>query len=274
VRPPTFFEFNGDAVAPGMTRGQQSWLFRALDFAVCVSWLSEGEVLSEAGTQDEQALLIPHGLSVVVSANSGAPESVMGPAFVSIPAGSWTLVCEEPGFVARVVSGHERETLARARNSSSYADVDPEKQPWAPGDPSAARQLRVWPVPATPPDTPREGVLFRTESLLIHWLFPWVGSGDVTSLTPRVHDRCEKMTVTLSGEHVHHVRKPWTTCLREWRPDEHVQVLSPSVAIIPPGNMHATRAVGPGLNQAFEIFPAHRLDVDEMARVANSDDYD
>ncbi|MEK8174567.1 hypothetical protein NKH77_52745 [Streptomyces sp. M19] len=42
--------------------------------------------------------------------------------------------------------------------------------------------------------------------------------------------------------------------MSEWRDDEHLQVGSPSMTLIPPTVVHTTRAVGPGAHTLIDVF--------------------
>jgi hypothetical protein len=80
--------------------------------------------------------------------------------------------------------------------------------------------------------------------------------------------------VTLEGEYVHHVRRPWTARLADWRADEHVHVTSPSITIIPAGNVHTSRPIGTGANQRIDVFGAPRPDFLDRGMFINQALYD
>ena len=56
---------------------------------------------------------------------------------------------------------------------------------------------------------------------------------DTTKLSPHSHDDFEQASLLLEGQYVHHMRYPWTTDMADWREDEHLEVGSPSVIVIP-----------------------------------------
>jgi mannose-6-phosphate isomerase-like protein (cupin superfamily) len=192
-----------------------------------------------------------------------------------VPAGTSRIVGCTAGFVLRVFSSRATEVMARTFNNSTYAIPDPVVKGLPPlpprGKPGA---VQVYPMSDVQSDPTRFGRIFRTESLMVNWFEPTMGPRDTDHLTPHSHDDFEQASVTLAGEYVHHIRRPWTTRMRDWRPDEHVHVHSPSVTIIPPGNIHTTRAVGDGLHQLVDVFAPAREDFIERGCVLNQSVYD
>ena len=55
--------------------------------------------------------------------------------------------------------------------------------------------------------------------------------------------------------------------------DEHVQITSPSVTLIPPGNIHTTRATGRGPHQLLDVFAPPRTDFIDQGWVLNQAEY-
>lgn len=73
---------------------------------------------------------------------------------------------------------------------------------------------------------------------------------------------------------MHHLRTPWSKKRPEWREDQHVEVGSPSVMVIPPPMVHTSEASGPGTNQLIDIFCPPRLDFSQQpGRVLNAETY-
>jgi mannose-6-phosphate isomerase-like protein (cupin superfamily) len=282
VRPPQFFEFSGElleaesagVLSPGWRfTGEHSWLYRAQNFVVDVSWIAEGGSSESGDLPDEHALLVPRNTSVEVSAGAETL-TVQGPAFVVVPPGESRVLGREAGFVVRVYSSRASELVARAHNGASYDVANFAVAALPPVNSlGVSKAIRVHPVSDIETEPGRFGRIYRTSSLLVNWFEPEEGPRDTDHLTPHSHEDFEQASVTLEGDYVHHVRQPWTERLRDWRSDEHVQISSPSVTIIPPGNIHTTRAVGEGTHQLIDVFAPPRQDFIDRGWVLNQSDY-
>lgn len=285
VRPPEFFEFSGEVAAAAgaqgqlsagwrLADGQHTWAYRAQNFAITVSWLRANDVLDSADVPDEHLALIPGESSVRVESASGGEVEVAGPALVIVPAGKTRLLGITPGFVMRVFSSRVTPVLATTFNNRSYLTQDESVRPLPPLGERRPTAIRVYRMANVPNDPARFGRIFRTDSLMVNWFEPQIGPRDTDKLSPHSHDDFEQASVTLAGEYVHHVRRPWTARLSDWRPDEHVHVYSPSVTIIPPGNIHTTRAIGDGIHQLIDVFAPPRTDFVDRGWVLNQSDYE
>lgn len=288
ARAPEFFEFSGDlaagATAQGqlsagwrLADGQHSWAYRAQNFAITLTWLRDNEVLEAVDIPDEHAVLIPGESAVRIEPDSGDAVAVAAPAFVVVPPGTSHIVGATAGFVIRVFTARLSKILESTFNNGSYTTANERVRPLPPlpAGASAARSTVQVHVLADVPDEPgRLGRIFRTDSLMINWFAPQIGPRDTNQLTPHSHEDFEQASVTLAGEYVHHVRRPWTARLSDWRPDEHVHVYSPSVTIIPPGNVHTTRAIGDGIHQLIDVFAPPREDFIDNGWVLNQSAYD
>jgi mannose-6-phosphate isomerase-like protein (cupin superfamily) len=284
-RAPAFFEFNGEHIAADargvlssgwqVTKQQHSWYYRAQNFVVGITWLSAGEALAELDIPDEHILLILNGSSVDVVSGANVSLAVDGAALVVVPAGASRIVGRDAGYIVRVFSSRAADVVTRALNSDAYATLNPAVRGLA----SETMQrkpaaVRVHLMRDVPDDPERLGRIFRTDTLMINWYAAEIGPRDTNRLTPHSHDDFEQATVTFGGEYVHHIRRPWSARLEDWRADEHVQVHSPSVTIIPPGNVHTTRAVGDGVHHLIDVFGPTRSDFIERGWVLNQTDYE
>ncbi|GAA3290213.1 hypothetical protein GCM10020295_04040 [Streptomyces cinereospinus] len=174
----------------------------------------------------------------------------------------------------RVFSVFASSVLERADNAARYESPDPAVAPlrrWTPAAmPSVPAVHRMSEVPEDPA---RLGRIFRTAHLMVNWFPRQVGPRDPERLSPHVHEDFEQGSVTLAGDFVHHFRTPWTPRLSEWREDAHTRCHSPSVAVIPPGVIHTTRAVGAGDHDLVDVFAPPRADFLGQGWVLNADDY-
>lgn len=263
-RPPSFFELGG----------QGSWFVRGQNFGIGYTWLIAGGNLSEVDIPDEHILLVPEETSVRISRREADSVSVDGAAVVIVPPGASRVVADTAGALVRVFSARSAHVLARACNSAVYAEPDPAVRPLPPETPEPGPgTLRVHPLADVADDPGRFGRIFRSDSLMINWFRPEYGPRDTDRLSPHAHDHFEQASLTLAGEYVHHLRRPWTARLQDWRPDQHVQCSSPSVAIIPPGNIHTTRALGEGVHHLVDVFAPPREDFLQRVWVLNAADY-
>lgn len=274
VRPSTFYEFTGEYVAADVSVGQRSWTVRGQNFCVVLSWLSAHESLHEDAVPDEHAILVLDGVVIMVEAGSAGQALVEGPALVVVPPGNAEIVAHRPGYVLRLFTARVGTVLARALNGADYETTDSAVIPL----PAVPREigpgtLRVHSIADIPDDPNRFGRIFRTDSLMLNWFAPQLGPRDTDRLSPHMHEDFEQASVTLAGDYVHHLRRPWTPKLRDWRPDEHVACSSPSVTLIPPGNIHTTRAVGDGQHILVDVFAPPRTDFVVNGWVLNQGDY-
>jgi hypothetical protein len=274
-RRPAFYEFNGARAERPTTTGARSWYVRGQNFCVGYSELDAGEKITEDGLPDEHMILVPDPGQLAVAMESGQSALVAGPAVVVVPPGTATVEAAAAGRLLRVFTARAGAVTRRAYNQSRYAGADPLVDPLA-EVPAVAGPgtLRVYRLADIPLEPDRLGRIFQTDSLTVNWFPPHDGPRDGDTLSPHVHQGFEQATVTLGGRHVHHIRLPWSTRLRDWRNDQHAECGSPSVAIIPPGNIHTTQAVGAGLHHLVDVFAPHRRDFLRSGWVLNAADYE
>jgi mannose-6-phosphate isomerase-like protein (cupin superfamily) len=114
---------------------------------------------------------------------------------------------------------------------------------------------------------------FRSTNLMINILAKRQTPRDVTKLSPHSHVDFEQASVVIQGTYVHHLRYPWTADMTAWREDEHLEMGTPSVLIIPPTVIHTSRNIG-GPGWLVDVFGPPRLDFSQTAGlVCNADEY-
>jgi len=96
---------------------------------------------------------------------------------------------------------------------------------------------------------------------------------DETQLSPHSHADFEQGSIALEGEWLHHLRVPWTPDRRQWRPDEHLQVGSPSTLIIPAGIIHTSQGIAGEGMRLIDVFAPPRRDFSERGWVENAAEY-
>ncbi|MEY9844605.1 mannose-6-phosphate isomerase-like protein (cupin superfamily) [Streptacidiphilus sp. BW17] len=261
-------ERDPDLVSEG---GSRTWSVCGRNFVVAITELAAGDRLTEHDLPDEYVLLVQDDAWVGVEHDGQAGVSVSEPALVVVPAGTSTVRAASSTTVARVFPARCDEQMRRAVNHGAGADlraVAPLKPIEAGGDGIRIHRLRD-----IPDEEGRLGRIFRTASLMVNWFPVHEGPRDTERLSPHSHEDFEQMSVTLVGDYAHHLRVPWTPRMSEWRDDEHVQVSSPSMTLIPPTVVHTTRAVGAGPHTLIDVFAPPREDFLAHGWVLNSGEY-
>ncbi|NMO04471.1 hypothetical protein HH308_24950 [Gordonia sp. TBRC 11910] len=271
--PPAFFELGSGEHAPAdRVAGHRSWYVRCQNFVTVVTRAAAGEILREEPASDEHLVLVLDGAEVDVTARD-QQASASGPALVVVPAGPAQVRMRRSGDLIRIFTSRS-PVASKAANAHTYATTNPQVTPLPPASGEFGTTLRVVPLADVPEVPGRHGRIFRTDSLMVNWPAPIDGPRDTDTLTPHAHDDFEQAVITVEGDFVHHIRRPWTARMRDWRPDEHVQITSPSVTIIPPGNVHTSRWVGRGGHQLIDVFAPARADFIEQGWVLNQKDYE
>lgn len=254
--------------------GEQTWLVRGQNFVLAYSIAAPGAVLS-LRSDDESAVLIPDAITTV-QATSGRETAHLGGRTVSfIPPGPSTLAALAGGRIIRVcTSGGTADLAERASNVAAYRVPQPNNAPLDPWpEPPAGYRIRTYSLDVTP-EPGRFGRIWRCTTIMINYTEPRPGPRDVTKMSPHVHDDFEQASLVLDGSFVHHIRWPWTTNQRHWKPDEHEICAGPSLTVIPPLTVHTSQQVGTGINQLVDIFTPPRFDFSEMdGWVLNASDY-
>lgn len=256
--------------------GARTWLVRGGNFVVAVSEVSEGAALARADNADEYMVLVPPGLSATIEAGGETIEAE-GDTLTIVPPGRSSVTAKGTGQVARIFSARADDLAAKACNAAAYADGAPELAPleaWP--DPVGGLRLRNYRLaeyidPSGPRMQPR---VFRSTNLMVNPFPIWTTRRDPKGLSPHSHADFEQASLTMMGRFIHHLRYPWTPNLEEWRPDEHVEIGSPSVTIMPATVIHTTRDIGDGETWLIDIFAPPRLDFSQKPGfVANEDEY-
>lgn len=252
--------------------GSQTWITRGANFVVAVSAVEPGAVLSRADNPDEYMVLLG-GVSATITAGmetiDAAPESL-----TIVPPGPSEVVAKGKGHLVRVLSNRAADLLAKAENAATYADGAAEVAPLVPWpDPVGGFKLRNYkPFDYDKPDTNMR--LFRCTNLMINVLTKRTSPRDVKKLSPHSHDDFEQASLLLEGDYIHHLRYPWVPDMSLWRPDEHLEIGSPSVTVIPPKVVHTSRNIGDKRSWLIDIFSPPRVDFSRKpGLVLNADEY-
>jgi len=238
-----------------------------------IDWIEASPLAPLEIASDEETMLILFDTSAQVI---GEAQSVTVPrrGLAVLPPGVHAARLEGSGR-ACVLSTSRRNGPAPALNAASYALANPRVAPVGPawkrtGDP---RKLQVFDIDKVkaPPDNPRLK-MFQSATMSINWV-DYQGPRNRTALSPHSHADFEQASLAVAGEFVHHLRVNWGRNAEEWRDDQHVQVGSPSVLVIPPEVIHTTEGVGPGHHLLIDVFAPVRRDFVAKGWVANASEY-
>lgn len=241
----------------------KTWITRGGNFVVAVSQVETGGTLIRENNADEYMVIIPpNGPKATITAGSEVVEA--GPDSLTIvPPGPSTITAQGSGIIARIISKHAGDLIAKAVNAATYADGAPELAPlvaWP--DPVGGFKLRHYPLAQyAKPDGDRiQPRLFRSTNMMVNLFVHYKTRRDTTALSPHWHDDFEQASLTLDGTWIHHMRWPWNASLAEWKPDSHDQMSTPSVIIIPATVVHTSRDIGEGESSLYDIFCPPRID--------------
>lgn len=244
--------------------GSRTWWVRGQNMVVAHTQARAGERLERAGQADEYMVVFPDAGAVAEIGTGTDKATVTDRSVVVVPAGESHVEVRSDTTVVRLFSVRSADLLDRCRNRSAYAEPDPNVAPFAPWpDPVDGPRVRVYPVADHPYEPGRFGRIFRCSTVMVNLFDADFGPRDPANLSPHHHDDFEQYSLTVAGRWVHHIRTPWTRDLADWRPDEHVEVASPSVTVIPPPAVHTSRSIGQGVNQLIDVFCPPRLDFSE-----------
>jgi mannose-6-phosphate isomerase-like protein (cupin superfamily) len=252
--------------------GSRTWITRGANFVVAVSAVEPGAVLGRDDSPDEYMVLLA-GLGATIKAGAetieAAPESL-----TIVPPGPSEVIAGGAGLLVRVLSNRASDLAEKAVNAAIYADGAPEVAPLLPWpDPAGGFRLRNYkPFAYDKPETNMR--IFRSTNLMINIMTRRTAPRDVTRLSPHSHEDFEQASLLLEGDYIHHLRYPWVPDMTQWRPDEHLEIGSPSVTVIPARVVHTSRNVGEERSWLIDIFGPPRLDFSRKAgMVLNADDY-
>lgn len=252
--------------------GARSWIARGANFVVAVSDAAAGTRLVRRAQPDEYMVLLTDSGATIRAGSetiSAAAQSV-----TIVPPGDSEVVLNGPGQVVRLFSHLAQDLLAQAGNAADYAQPTPDVAPLVPWPaPADGFKLRNYPLA----QHTQEGSnmrLFRCTNLMLNVMTPRMVARDVSKLSPHSHVDFEQGSLSLRGTWVHHMRYPWVPDMNAWREDEHVEVGSPSLTVIPPKVVHTSRNLNDGGAWLLDIFAPPRMDfASKPGKVANEKDY-
>lgn len=265
-------QFGGDGLS-------KTWITRGGTFAVCYSEVLPGAVLTRDDNPEEYMLILPpNSASVTVEAGGNSiaaePESL-----TIVPPGHSRIVARSAGRIARVISKASKDVMALADNSSVYRDEAPELAPadlWP--EPKSGYKLRHYPLaqylkPGGERIQPR---CFRSTNMMVNLFGQFATRRGTRSLSPHWHDDFEQASLCFDGVWIHHLRYNWGADAGAWIPDDHAEIPSPSITVIPARAIHTSQDVGDDGPESslYDIFCPPRLDFAlKPGFVINADEY-
>ena len=249
--------------------GSEWWTFRGVNLIVSCRNLVDGEKIEWRDQADEYGILLSPDSRIKIAAH-GDNFEVVGPAVIMVPAGTSTCQVVGDGFAAFVFSTSNTSLLEECINAALYRDAEPTPGHGASGGNQA---VRVYEIDDSSVSGGAFGSMFTATGFMINWILPRHGPRALDDLSPHLHDDFEQITLTLKGDHVHHLRSPWGPDLTRWRPDVHQFTQGLSLTIVPAGTTHTSQALGAGENRIVDIFSQPRADWLRAGWVRNVDDY-
>jgi hypothetical protein len=255
----------------------KTWITRGGNFAVVVSEVEAGAVLARQNDPEEHMVIVPpDGPTLSISAGDKTIDATAD-SLIIVPPGASTITAKSTGLFAQIYSKASKDVMALASNAATYSDGAPELAPpdlWpAPYD---GYRLRHYPLAQyAKADGDRiQPRVFRSTNMLVNLFVPFETRRETVGLSPHWHDDFEQASLTLNGRWIHHLRYNWGPDLATWIPDDHGEMTTPSVTIIPATVVHTTRDVGEGLSSLYDIFCPPRLDfARKKGFVLNEEDY-
>ncbi|MCU1420748.1 MAG: hypothetical protein JWN36_399 [Microbacteriaceae bacterium] len=273
VKPAQWIEFHKLPATETAPNGSKTWIARTATMIVSWTDAKKGDTFPRTGQVDEYTVLM-YSESAPIRVTAGSETvDVDEEAFVVIPPGDSVIEALGDGPIIRILSILSEDLVEESFNKGAYEVPDARHAPLVPWpDPVGGFKLRVYKLADTPIVQGRFGRIFRTTTMMINFLAEEPAPRDKFKLSPHYHDDFEQVSMAVKGDFVHHIRYPWGPDSTQWQEDQHDQVETPSITIIPPPTIHTTQGVGPH-QQLLDIFSPPREDFSAQGWVLNADDY-
>lgn len=257
----------------------RTWITRGGNFAVCFSEVEPGAVLARDGDPEESMLVIPPRSAPVTIEAAGETVDALPDSLTILPPGPSRIVARGAGRIARIVSKASRDVMALAVNRDIYADGTPELAPADPWpEPVGGFKIRHYPLARylDPQGDRIQPRCFRSTNMMVNLFGHFFTRRSTKTLSPHWHDDFEQGSLCFDGTWVHHLRYNWGANLSEWLPDDHAEMPTPSLVIIPARAIHTSRDIGADGPESslYDIFCPPRLDFAlKPGFVINADEY-
>jgi hypothetical protein len=276
IAAPQFLDFT--VLPPDVTSaaGSDQWIVRGQNFVLIYTEPAAGDPIWKSELRSEQVvLLIDETSAVSGTTGTDGTHDVTGPALVVVPPGESAITSTGTGPVVSLLQADEAEWAAKASNAAAYETPHPHVAPLEPWpEPVDGYRWRTYLMSDVPDDPKRFGRIFRTRSFMVNFLPPKSGPRDLSAMSPHFHEDFEQASLVVAGTYVHHIQTPWGTDGRQWRPEDHARVGSPSLTIIPPPTIHTSQGIDWRVNHLIDIFAGPRHDFSARPGwVLNADEY-
>jgi len=273
IKPSQWVEFLAHEPTEIGVNGSRTWIARAANLVIGYTEAKTGDMFPRSGQPDEYTVL-QYSDSAPIRVTAGeATAEVAEEAFVVVPPGDSTIEVLGDGILIRLFSAVAEDLRGASLNADAYAEPDARAAalvPWP--DPVGGFALRVYALADNPIAPDRFGRIFRTTNLMVNFLAEEPAPRDRVKLSPHFHDDFEQISLAVKGSFMHHIRYPWGPDSTQWRDDEHREIATPSICIIPPPTIHTTQGIG-AHQQLIDIFSPPREDFSASGWVLNADDY-
>ncbi|MCZ8256494.1 MAG: hypothetical protein O9327_12615, partial [Polaromonas sp.] len=186
---------------------------------------------------------------------------------------SSTIEVKSDGHFFILYTTESKDIAAKAANAAAYEAPRHHVAPLVPWpDPIGGPKIRRYSMEVAN-EPGRFGRIWRCTTFMVN-LFVETAPRDIEKVSPHYHDDFEQGSLLMSGTMSHHIRWPWTTNMRNWLPDEHMDCSSPSIAVIPPPAIHTSNGTGTELRLLVDVFCPPRVDFSQkLGWVLNADEY-
>ncbi|HEY0247146.1 MAG TPA: hypothetical protein VGC45_02695 [Gryllotalpicola sp.] len=273
VKPAQWIEYHKLPPTETTAAGSRVWVSRTSTMVIIWTDAKAGDVFTRTDQQDEYTVIM-YSESAPIRVTAGSESAEVGEeAFVVIPPGDSSIEVLADGPIIRIFSTLNEDLVDISLNKQAYEVPDARHQPLIPWpDPVGGFTLRVYPLRLTPITPGRFGRIYRTTTMMINFLAEEPQPRDKYKLSPHYHDDFEQVSMAVKGAFIHHIRYPWGPDSTQWQEDQHDEVETPSITIIPPPTIHTTQGVGPH-QQLLDIFGPPRVDFSKQGWVLNKADY-
>lgn len=233
-----------------------------------VEWVNPdaGEVSIESET--EMLVILPKGGTIITGTERFVADAV---SVGIIPPGCFSV---ETFKTAAIILATDRPDLDSQNAINAGQPKDKRVAPitaFARPEPLVEPLLLALDSIPVPPDNGR--VRFLQSATMSINIVVYSGPRDNTALSPHSHEDIEQGTLAITGNYIHHLRRPWSRNVKEWLADVHLDAGSETLLLIPPELIHTTEGVMANDHFMLDIFAPPRRDFIAKNWMSNANDY-